>query len=97
MLGSKKELSHWVCYGGLMVTQAIPVDTELAEQLDALAKKMWRPVEEVAGEALREYLDYTRRFIADVEAGLRDADAGRLHTLDEVRAELLRRRALRGR
>src|SRR5436190_19931310 len=40
----------------------------------------------------REYdrLSYQQRFIAAVEAGLADAEAGRLHTSAEVEAELER-------
>jgi predicted transcriptional regulator len=52
-------------------------------------------MDELAEEALREYVDYTGRFLASVEAGLRDAQAGRVYTVDEVRAELVRRRAQR--
>lgn len=77
-----------------MVThaRAIHVDEELMRSLEELAKKRGADVEAVASEALREYVDYTRRFVASVEAGLQDAREGRVYTPDEVRAEVEARR-----
>ncbi len=81
----------------VMVTHghAIHVDEELMRGLEELAKARGADVEEVAAEALRDYVDYTRRFLASVEAGLQDAREGRVHTTDEVRAQLEARRKAR--
>lgn len=81
----------------LMVTMNISLDEALAKRLEQLARRTGKPVEAIMADAAREHLDYTERFLADVEAGVRDADAGRVHSADEVRAELARRRAARGR
>ena len=73
------------------------IDEKLARELEDLAKTTGRSVEDLAGDAVRSYLDYTRRFIESVKAGLADADAGRVVGADQVRAELARRRAARAR
>ncbi len=78
-----------------MVTMHISLDEDLAKRLEDLAKRTGKAVEAIVADAARVHLDYTERFLADVEAGVADADAGGVHSADEVRAELARRRAAR--
>lgn len=80
-----------------MVTMNISLDEDLAKALEELAKRAGKPVEKVVADAMRGHVDYTRRLLASIEAGLADADAGRVHTIEEVEAELARRRAARAR
>jgi prevent-host-death family protein len=42
-------------------------------------------------------LTYRERFITDVEAGMADIEAGRVHDLDDVMEHLAKRRAARAR
>lgn len=86
-----------VRYTEAMVTINVSLDDKLAEELDALAKRMGRPLDDLTGDLFRRYLESMRRFVGDVNAGIADADASRVHTIDEVRAELDRRRAARAR
>jgi len=80
-----------------MVTMNISLDDDIAKALEELAKRAGKPIESVVAETMREHVEYTRRLIASIEAGLRDADAGRVHSIEEVEAELARRRAARTR
>ncbi|MCC7111870.1 MAG: ribbon-helix-helix protein, CopG family [Deltaproteobacteria bacterium] len=80
-----------------MVTMNISLDDDIAKALEELAKRAGKPIESVVAETMREHVEYTRRLIASIEAGLRDADAGRVHSIEEVEAELARRRAARAR
>ena len=73
------------------------LDDDLAKALEDLAKRAGKPIESVVAETMREHVEYSRRLIASIEAGLRDADAGRVHSIEEVEAELARRRAARAR
>lgn len=75
----------------------ISLDDDLAKALEELAKRAGKPIESVVAETMREHVEYSRRLIASIEAGLRDADAGRVHSIEEVEAELARRRAARAR
>ena len=75
----------------------ISLDDDIAKALEELAKRAGKPIESVVAETMREHVEYTRRLIASIEAGLRDADAGRVHSIEEVEAELARRRAARTR
>lgn len=75
----------------------ISLDDDIAKALEELAKRAGKPIESVVAETMREHVEYSRRLIASIEAGLRDADAGRVHSIEEVEAELARRRAARAR
>ncbi len=75
----------------------ISLDDDLAKALEELAKRAGKPIESVVAETMREHVEHSRRLIASIEAGLRDADAGRVHSIEEVEAELARRRAARAR
>ncbi len=80
-----------------MVTMNISLDEDLAKAIEDLAKRTNRPVDSIVADATRAHVEYTQRLLASIEAGLADADAGRLHTIEEVEAELARRRAARAR
>jgi len=47
-----------------------------------------RPAAVMLSPAEYDRLTYQERFVADVQAGLADAEAGRTHTTDEVRRRL---------
>lgn len=71
-----------------MVTVNISLEDDLAKQIEALAKKSGRSVEDVIADAAKEHVEYTESLVADVQAGLADADAGRLSSIDEVEKRL---------
>ena len=85
------------CYAHDVVTMNISLDEELAKRLEELAKRTRRSVDVILADAARAHVEYTERFLADVEAGLRDADSGRVMSGEQVLAELARRRAERKR
>ena len=58
-----------------IITARIPV--ALKKQLDGLAKLRACPSNTLVLQALVTYLQEDRAYLASVEAGLRDADAGR--------------------
>jgi predicted transcriptional regulator len=80
-----------------MVTMNIPLDEALAKELEELAKRTGKPVQQFMADAARVHLDYTRRLLADIEQGRREIADGRFVTSDDVRAELARRRQERDR
>jgi predicted transcriptional regulator len=80
-----------------MVTHNIQLDEDTAKALRDLAKKMGKKPEDLAADAVRGYVDYSQRLLADISAGERDIDEGRSYTIEEAQAELARRRAKRAR
>ncbi len=75
-----------------MVTMSVPLDENLARQIEELAKRIGKTVQEVLADAAREHVGYTQQLAWDVEEGQREVREGRFFTSDEVRAELSRRR-----
>lgn len=71
-----------------MVTMNISLDDDLAKRLAALAKKQGKSVEALIAEAAKESVEYTEGLLADIEAGLADADAGRVSSIDDVEKRL---------
>ena len=80
-----------------MVTMNLPLDEKLTKDLEDLAKRTGKPVEEILADAAREHVDYTQRLLADVDQGRREIADGRFLTSDEVRQDLARRRQERQR
>ncbi len=66
------------------VTARIP--KELRSALDMLTKSTGRSKNILIEEALRRFIDVERWQLADIEAGLREADAGDFATDEEVDA-----------
>ena len=67
------------------------VDRELSEQLERLAEATGRKKVWLINEALRAYLAAETAFIAAVEEGRADAQAGRVRPFEEYAAELRQR------
>jgi RHH-type rel operon transcriptional repressor/antitoxin RelB len=62
----------------------IRVDRRTKSRLEKLAKAMDRTKSYVAAEAIRAYIDLNEWQIAEVKAGLKEANAGDFATADEV-------------
>lgn len=70
------------------VTLRLPKD--VATRLDALAARAKKPIETIAEDAVLAYLDLDAWQVAEIEAGVREADAGDVLT-DEELADAYRR------
>lgn len=66
----------------------VQLNSEQAAQLARIAAMSGRPVDELAREAVDRYLAEEARFQAAVQAGIDDADRGKLLSSDEVWARL---------
>ena len=67
------------------------VERELSEQLDRLVELTGRKKVWLVNEALRAYLAHEAEFIAAVEDGRADAQAGRVRPFEDYAAELRQR------
>lgn len=63
---------------------SVRLDSELDEQLTSVASHLDRPKSWVVERALKEFIELQLWQIAAIEEGLRDADAGRVVSHDEV-------------
>ena len=63
-------------------------DPEIREQLDRIAEQMDRPRAWVIKEAVSQYLERETRYLAEVQKGIDDAEAGRVISHEEVAARL---------
>lgn len=73
-----------------MRTLTISLDKQRLANLDALAERQNRSLEEVALEALDKYLDEDAWFRAEVQKGLDAAERGEWVTQEEMDAEMAR-------
>lgn len=71
------------------------VERELSEQLERLAEATGRKKVWLVNEALRTYLAAETAFIAAVEEGRADAQAGRVRSFEDYATELKQRLAQR--
>jgi RHH-type rel operon transcriptional repressor/antitoxin RelB len=62
----------------------IRVDRRTKSRLEKLAKAMDRTKSYVAAEAIRAYIDLNEWQIAEIKAGLKEANAGDFAAADEV-------------
>ena len=76
--------------GTTMRTLTISLDKQRLANLDALAERQNRSLEEVALEALDKYLDEDAWFRAEVQKGLDAAERGEWVTQEEMDAEMAR-------
>lgn len=78
---------------------AAPISLTRTEQqrLARLAREADCDVTEVLRDVLRDGFDYTEYRIKAINEGLADLSAGRMMSLDELRAHIALRRAERGR
>lgn len=70
------------------MTLETPPDVQ--EQLEHIARRTGRDVNDLATEALRAYVEHDEWFVKEVEAGIREADKGEFLTHEEVGARLSR-------
>lgn len=70
-----------------MVTVNIPLDDDVAKELEALARESGKPASELAAEAVRALIA-RRQYLKAIDEGLDDAKAGRLVDGDRVDAWL---------
>jgi len=68
------------------VTVGARVPRELRDELDQLVKTTGRNRNALMEEALRRFIEVEKWQIADIEAGLREADAGDFATAEEIAA-----------
>jgi len=66
-------------------TVSFRIDSDQVEALDALAGVMERDRSHLLNEAVRAYLEVQKWHLDQIQAGLRDAKAGRTQTHSEVR------------
>jgi predicted transcriptional regulator len=66
------------------------IDKKKAAKLDSLAKASDRSRTEVIDEALESHFFLQEMILARIDEGIRDADAGRFATDEEVQAEFAR-------
>jgi RHH-type rel operon transcriptional repressor/antitoxin RelB len=60
----------------MSATMTVRLDDEVKERLDQLAQATQRSKSFLAAEAIREFLDNNEWQVAEVEAALKEADAG---------------------
>jgi predicted transcriptional regulator len=70
---------------GATTTMTIRLPTEMKAQLEELAHATGRNKTFLAQEALRQYLEVESWQIASIQRGIRDADAGRFASDEEMR------------
>ncbi len=69
----------------------VRIDPALNRRLEALARATKRSKSYLAAEALQVYVESEAQFVAAVEEGLRDLDAGNVVAHDAVVADFKRR------
>ncbi|MDB5643185.1 MAG: Transcriptional regulator, CopG family [Hyphomicrobiales bacterium] len=69
-----------------MVALKVQISDQQAERLDDLARKLDVPSDTLAASAIEAFLDRETWQMAEIEAGLRDADAGDFASEAEVAA-----------
>ncbi len=67
-------------------TMTVRLPAEVKERLDRLAKTTARSRSWLAAHAIASYVDIQEWQIAEIEKGIRDADAGDFASADEVTA-----------
>jgi predicted transcriptional regulator len=77
--------------------QAIVLKRSEKQRLARLAREAECGVDEILRDVLRDGFDYTEYKVKAVNEGLADLAAGRMLSMDELKARIARRRADRGR
>ncbi len=77
------------------VTVGARVPRDVRDELDKLVKSTGRNRNALVEEALRRFIDIERWQLADIEAGLREADAGDFATDEDMEAMRAKYRAYR--
>ena len=73
-------------------TISFRLDSEKVSTLDTLAESVDRDRSYLLNEAITAYLDVQEWHIAQIKAGIRQADAGKLIDHAEIRKTFIRRR-----
>ncbi|HZK90215.1 MAG TPA: CopG family ribbon-helix-helix protein [Stellaceae bacterium] len=63
---------------------SVRLDQELDARLSSVAENLHRPRSWVVEQAIKEFLDLQAWHLAAIEEGIRDADAGRLVSHEDV-------------
>ncbi len=71
-------------------TMTVRVPMQLKEQLDQLAQRTARSKSWLAADAIRAYIALHEWQISEIEAGIREADAGEFASQTEVEAVFAR-------
>ena len=74
----------------LTTTMTVRVPMQLKEQLDQLAQRTARSKSWLAADAIRAYIELHEWQISEIEAGIREADAGEFASQAEVEAVFAR-------
>jgi predicted transcriptional regulator len=77
--------------------QAIVLKRSERQRLARLAREADCGVDEILRDVLRDGFDYTEYKVKAVNEGLADLSAGRMLSMDELKARIARRRADRAR
>ena len=77
------------------VTVGARIPRDVRDELDKLVKATGRNRNTLVEEALRRFIDVERWQLADIEAGVREADAGDFATDEEMEAMRAKYRAYR--
>ncbi len=79
-----------------MSALTLRLDEDVKERLEALAKASGQELHAFIGAALRMFVDDNDAIAAEIEEGAREADAGKLVSFAEVKADLLTKMAALG-
>ncbi|WP_374620561.1 CopG family ribbon-helix-helix protein [Devosia sp.] len=71
-------------------TITVSIPAAIAERLDRLASLTERDISGLATDALEIYTRYELEIVEGILEGMADARAGRVHTSEEMRADLER-------
>ena len=74
----------------LTTTMTVRVPMQLKEQLDQLAQRTARSKSWLAADAIRAYIELHEWQISEIEAGIREADAGEFASQADVEAVFAR-------
>ncbi len=74
----------------LTTTMTVRVPMQLKEQLDQLAQRTARSKSWLVADAIRAYIELHEWQISEIEAGIREADAGEFASQAEVEAVFAR-------
>lgn len=66
----------------------VRLDPEIREQLDKMAEQLDRPRAWIIKEAVSQYLEREIWYLAEVQKGIDDAEAGRVISHEEMGARL---------
>jgi predicted transcriptional regulator len=83
-------MNHKLAHTTLPTRSIISVHTkpEVSKRLDILSSVTRRSKSFLANEAIERYLSEEESFIASVEQGIADVEAGRVYTTEELKKRL---------